>query len=493
MPQKNNNSIRLSKVAKEFNVGIDTIVEFLAKKGYQIDKSPNTKLTADMYAILSKEYQGEKAVVIKAKKMRNLSYRGGSISIETTIEKSTNTVPLSEAEKKRKKETQKINESKKEKTTINPIVNHKVKFSELKFHQGHVSITYKKKPYVYEDHRIKDYDKIILRTYAVSSMAKKRAIKNTILKVEINTKTKTFIFKDLDIHEYIDKLKGSILSTKNQHITQLSKAAKEFDLELETIVSFLSKKGFIITPLPNTMLTVEMYGLLLKEYQKKQRKRRRLNQVASEFNMSKNAIVDFLEKKGFIINPSPRTIITDEMYELLVDLSSTLKTTKDNMSQKQPTPLKTMSIEAANIYFFDGYYLIFQTTNGEIDKSITPYKVNDPNSKEILNLVHNYFEKRLEEMHIIVKLDDKRTIELSKPDQLQLSRYIKILKRNLNEKGEWWEKTKKNNKPSQSRNTTTNVIPQKILLKNPYLDNLVSMQSEEKLFIAYEVNHEKNR
>lgn len=161
------------------------------------------------------------------------------------------------------------------------------------------------------------------------------------------------------------------------------------------------------------------------------------------------------------------------------------------MSQKRPTPLKTMSIEAANIHFFDGYYLIFQTTNGKIDKSITPYRVNDPNSKEIFNLVHNYFEKRLEEMHIIVKLDDKRIIELSKPDQLQLSRYIKILKRNLIKKGEWWEKTKKNNKPSLSRNTPTNVIPQKILLKNPYLDNLVSMQSEEKLFIAYEVNHEK--
>ena len=204
---------------------------------------------------------------------------------------------------------------------------------------------------------------------------------------------------------------------KNNNSIRLSKAAKEFDLELETIVSFLSKKGFIITPLPNTMLTVEMYGLLLREYQKKQRKRRRLNQVASEFNMSKNAIVDFLEKKGFIINPSPRTRITDEMYELLVDLSSTLKTMKDNISQKQPTPSKTMFVEAANIRFFDGYYLIFQTTDGEIDKSITPYRVNDPNSKEILNLVYNYFEKRLEEMHIIVKLDDKRTIELSKQKQ----------------------------------------------------------------------------
>ena len=38
-------NIRLSKAAREFNVGTSTIVEFLAKKGQSIDPSPNTKLT----------------------------------------------------------------------------------------------------------------------------------------------------------------------------------------------------------------------------------------------------------------------------------------------------------------------------------------------------------------------------------------------------------------------------------------------------------------
>ena len=55
-------NIRLSKAAREFNVGTSTIVEFLAKKGMNIDPSPNTKLTEEQYALVVKEYQGEKEV-----------------------------------------------------------------------------------------------------------------------------------------------------------------------------------------------------------------------------------------------------------------------------------------------------------------------------------------------------------------------------------------------------------------------------------------------
>jgi hypothetical protein len=38
---------RLSKVAKELNVGISTIVEFLSGKGVEIDSNPNTKIDDD--------------------------------------------------------------------------------------------------------------------------------------------------------------------------------------------------------------------------------------------------------------------------------------------------------------------------------------------------------------------------------------------------------------------------------------------------------------
>lgn len=47
---------RLREVAKEFNVGINTIVQFLDKKGIHIESNPNSRIDEDVYVILFKEY-----------------------------------------------------------------------------------------------------------------------------------------------------------------------------------------------------------------------------------------------------------------------------------------------------------------------------------------------------------------------------------------------------------------------------------------------------
>ena len=39
------NMIRLGQAARKLNVGSSTIIDFLAKKGYDIDSNPNTKIT----------------------------------------------------------------------------------------------------------------------------------------------------------------------------------------------------------------------------------------------------------------------------------------------------------------------------------------------------------------------------------------------------------------------------------------------------------------
>ncbi|MBP5643300.1 MAG: translation initiation factor IF-2 N-terminal domain-containing protein, partial [Bacteroidales bacterium] len=77
-------NIRLSKAAREFNVGTSTIVEFLAKKGQNIDPSPNTKLTPEQYALVVKEYQGEKAVKKNADQLGHIAFKGKTITVETT-------------------------------------------------------------------------------------------------------------------------------------------------------------------------------------------------------------------------------------------------------------------------------------------------------------------------------------------------------------------------------------------------------------------------
>lgn len=60
---------RLSKAAREFNVGIQTIVEFLHKKGFVISTDPNTKIPPEAYALLLKEYSTDLNVKKDAEKI----------------------------------------------------------------------------------------------------------------------------------------------------------------------------------------------------------------------------------------------------------------------------------------------------------------------------------------------------------------------------------------------------------------------------------------
>jgi len=62
-------SINLIKAAKELNIGTGTIVDFLASKGYKIDKSPMAKLNGEMYGVLLKEYAADKSIKEEAKQI----------------------------------------------------------------------------------------------------------------------------------------------------------------------------------------------------------------------------------------------------------------------------------------------------------------------------------------------------------------------------------------------------------------------------------------
>lgn len=58
---------RLMAAAKEFNIGKDTLVEFLAGKGFSKDDlKPTSKLTEDMYRSLQLEFAGDKVAKIKS-------------------------------------------------------------------------------------------------------------------------------------------------------------------------------------------------------------------------------------------------------------------------------------------------------------------------------------------------------------------------------------------------------------------------------------------
>jgi translation initiation factor IF-2 len=75
---------RLSKAAREFNVGISTIVEFLHKKGFSLDPNPNTKLPPEAYALLVKEYSTDISAKKESEKLilKDLHRKKESLSID---------------------------------------------------------------------------------------------------------------------------------------------------------------------------------------------------------------------------------------------------------------------------------------------------------------------------------------------------------------------------------------------------------------------------
>jgi translation initiation factor IF-2 len=80
---------RLSKAAREFNVGISTIVEFLHKKGFDLDPNPNTKLPHEAYILLVKEYSTDISVKKESEKLilKDLHRKKESVSIGDFSEK----------------------------------------------------------------------------------------------------------------------------------------------------------------------------------------------------------------------------------------------------------------------------------------------------------------------------------------------------------------------------------------------------------------------
>ena len=79
----NEKRLRLIQVAKEFKVGLNTITDFLQKKGIKSDGSPNTLVDGDTYAILEKEFGSNRAAAGARDSVRErISQKQTSISLD---------------------------------------------------------------------------------------------------------------------------------------------------------------------------------------------------------------------------------------------------------------------------------------------------------------------------------------------------------------------------------------------------------------------------
>ena len=92
----NERKLRLIQVAKEFKVGLNTITDFLQKKGIKSDGSPNTLVDAETYAVLEKEFGANRAADNARESIRE------RISLKQT------TITLEEAKKQEREEEKEV-------------------------------------------------------------------------------------------------------------------------------------------------------------------------------------------------------------------------------------------------------------------------------------------------------------------------------------------------------------------------------------------------
>ncbi len=72
---------RLSKIARELNVGITTLVDYLHKQGFKISTDPNTKIEADMHELLEKQFRKDHEARIEADKVNLRHHRAKNESV----------------------------------------------------------------------------------------------------------------------------------------------------------------------------------------------------------------------------------------------------------------------------------------------------------------------------------------------------------------------------------------------------------------------------
>jgi len=215
------NKVRLKKVAKECNVSIRTIIDYLEEKGYQVDSNPNARINEEQYELVFAAFYGKHKVdeieslgdnVVKSTNQDTNGINGES-DIQTIVNNNSN------------------QENEGKNTNISPtksiieIQNVRVPFSSLTFKGKKITLNYVGK----------DYYHIYPSAYAYNSQILK--YKNIIPNIEwarfqdfqilvqlkvINGK-RTFEFVNFDLRGFINEMREMVKEIKHSQLHSLPK------------------------------------------------------------------------------------------------------------------------------------------------------------------------------------------------------------------------------------------------------------------------------
>ena len=506
--------IRLNKVLKQLNVGTETVNEYLkSKPGLEPTKelNHNTKITDEQYDALLREFAPDMRVRETAKKLflkfpkKSKKEKVANKTSSFSEDISTPKVEVTETPNKNTvQNTEPIKEGNKESEVVS------VSLSKLRYETNCIILK-------------KDSMEFVLWGTGISRYlnAEKNTnsnISNMSTKILLNYPKHKFDFLDASILTYLIDLSSRL--EKDEFEKHLKKVEKKKEQQLKKKEKQDKAEKKIMPKIEHRIQFSALrfgYGLISILYKKnryvyRDNKIREyenvLGQVYSRLSKArKNAIKTSLvwividvetgtftfkdfDIRNYINNLKDSFLPERKKTEVRKEIPPKIKT----VPQKPSSPTKIMTLGAGNIRFYNGYFMIFHTIKGEVDNAITPCRVNDADSHEILNLVHNFFEQRFEQMRIMVKYDEAKIHEPAKSDLYQLNKYVRTLKRNLDVKGEWWEEVQNARKRTfgQCFGEPIDSLKKKVVkAKNEYLYNLASLQNDRKLIRVYEINHGK--
>ncbi len=500
-------SIRLNKAIRKLNIGLLTAVEFLEKKSHlgEVRADLSFKLNDDQYNALREQFQKDKEVRTQDEMQLQKHPKEEK---ELAEPQKVNILPPN-----KKKDTKNtiigVNDdslAKRVKQSVLQYKNHKlytIRLSQLRFEEGYITYSNEKGTFVFHH---------LGFTSNMNKYKNDLRIRSISTQIKIDISKGKFSFVDSKILQQLDEIIKKIDNEAfEKHLKEYerNKAKKEIQNEeikknkqkIEHEIQFYklifgNKKVSLIYKKRRYVYrdyNIKAYDKILKQIYSRVSKTRE-NDIKTSFIRVE---IDIESQTFKFINVDINKYIKNLKDTFLPqgkkDESHNVILSKNGDVSPQPMPsLNTMTLNSGNIHFYNGYFLIFLTANGEIDNSVAPYRVNDADSYEILNLVHRYFEQRFEQMRIKVKYDEKQILRPSNLEIFQLRNYVKALGRNLDVKGDWWEEVQNARKRTFGQcfgESKEFVKSRYVRSKNEYLYNLSSLQNEKKLIRVYEINH----
>lgn len=482
-------SIRINKILRILNIGINTIQQYLINRGIEIPNlGPGTKLDndtcreflCDFYRDRKLNENASELFEILKKKDENL----GKITIKNKKQKTVKKDIITNNIVKIQNENV-LNKNISAQNVIN------IKLNQLIYTTNHIYLQINKTKYQ-------------LAKRILFKINKKIITENSIFKIStilnLDNSNMTFNFKDDTIYQKLLKISHELEAKHSEKIKERKKKLtnKRGIIKMRIRLSTLKYDNLSASIHTNRMsFTYKFSHYIPKEtimYINK------IKDTSKVFDLEKDVVMYIYNRRLFFPDwfDLGRYVVTEcdkiKKQEHLTLSESNRKQYPMLSSYPFVGRQYRTELKIENIEFHDGFYLVSILKDSQKDTSIKSLSIKDRNSYKSLSYLTKYFQKRMPN-NVSIIYTKYNVLGLDHP--MMLNNYIKILYENMNVHGEWWGDVQNSNKRTLSHCVTYSTpykIKKELDLKNAYIDYLSGHQSDKIVIKIYEVigEHEED-